>query len=201
MDIQLKNRYYLMRHGESIANKEGLIVSSSKNAINGYGLTTKGADQVLNAALSTRLGNELIIISSDYKRAVETATIMRSVLGISKEITYEPLLRERDFGAWELTEHENYEKIWQQDLTNPEETIKHAETVQQVLDRGLKVIKSLEKTYDDEKILLVGHGDVLQILFAYHHNINPRFHRSLSSIANADIRSLTQLEGLDKELA
>jgi len=201
MNIQLNNRYYLMRHGESVANKEGLIVSASKNALSNYGLTTKGADQVLNAALNTRLGKKIIIVSSDYKRAVETANIMHGVLGVSQTVTLEPLLRERNFGDWELTEHENYEKVWQQDLTNPKQSVNNVETVEQTLNRGLKVIANLEASYENKKILLVGHGDVLQIMFAYHHNINPRFHRSLSSIANADIRSLTQLEILQKELA
>ena len=201
MNIKLNNRYYLMRHGESIANKEGLIVSKSNNALNHYGLTTKGADQVLNAALNTRLGKKIIIVSSDYKRAVETASIMHSVLGASQPVTHEPLLRERNFGDWELTEHENYENVWQQDLTRPEQSVNNVETVEQTLSRGLKVIANLEANYNNEKILLVGHGDVLQIMFAYHHNINPRFHRSLSSIANADIRSLTQLETLQKDLA
>lgn len=201
MNIKLSNRYYLMRHGESIANKEGLIVSSAFNAINRYGLTNKGAQQVLNAALNTRLGSELVIISSDYKRAIETATIMHSVLGATLCVGYEPLLRERDFGDWELGEHENYEKVWQQDLTNPQERINNVETVEETLERGLSVISKLEETFSDKKILLVGHGDVLQILFAYHHNINPRFHRSLNSIANADIRSLKHLEAQHRELA
>ena len=56
-----------MRHGQSTANKQGLIVSAPDNALNDYGLTLNGANQVLEAALNTRLNTNTIIVSSDYK--------------------------------------------------------------------------------------------------------------------------------------
>ena len=198
--FELDNQYYLMRHGQSIANKEGLIVSKPHNAMNGYGLTTKGAEQVLNAALNTRLGRNIVIVSSDYKRAIETANIMHSVLGVTEPVLLEPLLRERDFGNWELTEHDNYDKVWEEDLNNPTQATNNVETVSQTLTRGLNAIEKLEDQYKGKKILLVGHGDVLQILCAHHHDINARFHRSLNSIANADIRSLTQAATMQKTI-
>jgi len=190
MEALLKNKYYLMRHGESIANKQGLIVSSANNAINDYGLTTKGAEQVLKAAFNTRLNKQVIIVSSDYKRAIETANIIHSVLGVENPVVKEPLLRERDFGDWELSDHSNYNDVWQQDLLKPSECVNSVESVKQTLKRGCKVITKLESKYHKETILLVGHGDVLQILFAYYQDIEARFHRSLSCINNADIRSL-----------
>lgn len=187
------NRYYVMRHGESLANRRGLIVSDEKNALNDYGLTARGAEQVMQAALNTRLDRHTIIVSSDFKRAQETAQIIHSVVSFIPDIEYDPLLRERRFGKWELSEQENYHSIWQHDLTHPETVLHGVESVTQTLERGQKVIARLEQTYKDQTILLVGHGDVLQILMAHHHNINPRFHRSLSVMRNADIRALAQL--------
>lgn len=191
---QKQNRYYLMRHGESTANRQGLIVSHPQNAINDYGLTTKGAEQVMNAALSTRLKNDTVIICSDYKRARETAEIVKSILGCSAELHLEPKLRERDFGQWELTDHKNYETVWRNDISHPQKKINDVETVNKVLERCLSVIEDLENKHRNRTILLVGHGDVLQVLLSYQHNIDPRFHRSLSSIGNADIRSLSNLQ-------
>ena len=66
------NRFFLMRHGESVANKRGIITSNEDNALNNFGLTNRGAEQVMNAALNTRLDQETIIVSSDYLRARET---------------------------------------------------------------------------------------------------------------------------------
>ena len=142
----LNNRYYLMRHGESIANKQGLIVSHPNNAVNDFGLTTNGANQVLEAALNTRLTNNTIIVSSDFKRALETAQIMHNVLSLKTPITYTASLRERDFGQWELSDHENYNLIWQQDLENKKVTMaKGVETVEHVLKRSNDAIQTLEK--------------------------------------------------------
>lgn len=36
------NRYHLLRHGESIANRRGLIASRPENALESYGLTPRG---------------------------------------------------------------------------------------------------------------------------------------------------------------
>ena len=189
-----QNRYYLMRHGESLANRRGLIVSHEKNALDNYGLTAKGAEQVMDAAVKTRLNSDTIIVSSDYLRAKETADIVSSVLPCNQPVTYDTRLRERDFGGWELTDHVNYETVWQNDVNSPDRTQHRVEPVDKVLARGLSVLTDLEQKHSNKNILLVGHGDVLQILLAHHHNINPRFHRSLSSIGNADIRSLAKLE-------
>ena len=183
-----------MRHGESLANRRGLIVSYPQNAILDYGLTAKGAEQVMNAALATRLDTNAIIVSSDFLRARETAEIMKSVIGCDQEVIIDIELRERYFGNWEMTDHANYETVWQNDINNPGLSQEEVETVDRVLVRGLSVIERMESAFEGKSILLVGHGDVLQILLSHHHNINPRFHRSLSSIGNADIRSLAKLE-------
>ncbi len=198
---QRNNRYYLMRHGESLANRRGLIVSQPENALNDYGLTPRGSEQVMQASLATRLNSDTVIVSSDFKRAKETAEIMHSVLACNDSIQYKPELRERDFGNLELTDHSSYEQVWKFDVRNPSAVNKGVEPVDDVLKRGLAVIEELDSKYQDRNILLVGHGDVLQILLAHYHHINPRFHRSLSCIGNADIRSLAKLELISRSPA
>ncbi len=188
------NRYYLMRHGESLANRRGLIVSAPENALSDYGLTNKGAEQTLRAALNTRLDRDTVIVSSDYKRAQETAEIMQSVIDCKNKPIFDQRLRERGFGTWELQDHSNYGVIWQNDLSSPNISKNQVETIEETLTRTLNLINQLEQQFSDKNILLVSHGDVLQILFAHHHGINPRFHRSVASINNADIRSLSKLE-------
>lgn len=188
------NQYYLMRHGESLANRRGLIAGQSANALDDYGLTSRGAEQVMKAASNTRLSRDTIIVSSDFKRARETAEIMHNIIDLHEPIKLEPLLRERDFGEWELCDHSNYENVWQNDLSHPEQSKNGVETVYETLARALSGLQVLEERYTSKTILLVGHGDVLQILLTHFHSINPRFHRSLRALANADIRSLAQLE-------
>ena len=107
---------------------------------------------------------------------------------------FEPRLRERDFGDYELREDNNYNDVWKRDVNEPSKLSHNVEPVASVLDRGLEAIADLEANYDHRNILLVGHGDVLQILLSFHHGIHPRFHRSIASVGNADIRSLAKLE-------
>lgn len=183
-----------MRHGESQANRQGLICSSPDNALDEFGLTAKGAEQVMHTALNTRLGTDTLLVTSDFRRARESAEIMKSVLSCTTSTILEPLLRERNFGSLELEDHSNYDSIWQNDVKDPENSFNGVETVGSVLKRGLSTIQKLERNYLNQTILMVGHGDVLQILLSHHHNVNPRFHRSLSSMGNADIRSLSKLE-------
>ena len=186
--MEMHNKYYLMRHGESLANRRGLIVSHPENALLSYGLTAKGAEQVMEAALSTRLGIDTVIVTSDYKRAIDTAEIVHSVLGCTEDLIVEPMLRERNFGQLELTEHSNYEQVWKHDAAKPEVRHNEVELIDEVLQRGVQSILKLEQAYRGRKILMVGHGDVMQILLSHFQGIHPRFHRSISSMANADIR-------------
>ena len=197
MQSQLKNRYYLMRHGESLANRREIIVSHPSNALHEYGLTNLGAEQVLETALQTRLDKHTIVFSSDFKRARESAEIMCGVIDVELALEIDPLLRERDFGEWELKGQKHYETVWQNDLVHADKAPQGVESVIAVANRVAQLIQKLEQRYREQTLLLVGHGDVLQIALALHHNIEPRLHRSLRHMANAELRALAQLD-LDK---
>ena len=187
------NHYFLMRHGESVANHRGLIVSCPDNAVNGYGLTASGARQVTDSALATQLDRRTIIVSSDYLRARQTAELMHEITSAETSVELDPGLRERNFGEWELRGQAAYQTVWKNDLENPNLSIGEVESVADVLDRARKVISRLNGLYQNKSILLVGHGDVLQILLAFHHRLDPRFHRSLTAIKNAEIRILSDV--------
>ena len=75
----LKNHYFALRHGESMANVEGLIVSTPENGVPNYGLSDNGKNQVRQSVTSAKksklLNASTLIISSDFKRARESAEI------------------------------------------------------------------------------------------------------------------------------
>jgi broad specificity phosphatase PhoE len=56
--------------------------------------------------------------------------------------------------------------------------------------RGLDVIEKLERQFDNEVILLVSHGDMLQILLTAFFEIPAEQHRSLPHHKQAEIKSL-----------
>ena len=190
------NRYFAMRHGESIANRQQLVVSHESNALNGYGLTALAAEQVMQSALTTRLKADTIIVSSDYLRAKETADILRTIICAKAKVKLESRLRERDFGEFELGHINAYDKVWHNDELSICDKTMRIESVGSVLTRGLEVITELDQNFNGKDIVIVGHGDVLQILITYYQGFEPKFHRSIASIKNAKIRRLPSLENI-----
>jgi broad specificity phosphatase PhoE len=84
---------------------------------------------------------------------------------------------------------EHYEKIWQRDETG-QQFDDGVEQPQAVLKRGLSVLNRLEQEYKDQVILLISHGDMLQILSTSFAGISPNKHRSLTHHQNAEIKYL-----------
>lgn len=188
--VKLKNRYFVLRHGESKANVQGIILSDPKNVALSCGLTKKGEKQVTNSILKNKdLDRNIIIYSSDFPRAKESATIAKDILKINK-IHFTKLLRERFFGNFEKTSNANYEVVWKYDQNNPDHKIKKVESVNDLLNRTTKLIRYLEKKFQNKKILLVSHGDSLQILQTGFLKICPSNHRQIKYLKIAEIREL-----------
>jgi broad specificity phosphatase PhoE len=119
----IKNKYYLLRHGQSTANVDEIISSARSLAYtNRHGLTSIGYDQGFDSASfliellkeSAKKGDHVVFVSSPLARARETAQACldglfrnatnakqwRDGLGVvvSKHIYYHDLLVERNFG-------------------------------------------------------------------------------------------------------
>jgi len=178
-----------MRHGQSEANVAGLIVSDPAIGCERFGLTEQGRQQVV-ASVTHYTGNHISrIISSDFLRTRQTASLAAETLGLlSPQI--ESGLRERFFGVWEGKSDVNYQKIWQQDQQADKQSIQGIETVHQVRQRGLNLIEKLEQQFQNEVILLVSHGDMLQILLTAFVGIPADQHRTLPHHDQAEIKHL-----------
>ena len=185
---RLNNRYFVMRHGQSKANLAGIIVSRVETDASGdYGLSEAGRDQVLAAARSGQLPAGTLVCSSDFARAVQTARIMAEYLG-SSPVRETAALRERSFGTWEGTSVENYRKVWAADEAAASSN--GVEPPCAVLDRATAFLLELEGQHADRDILLVSHGDTLQILQAGFGRMDPARHRRLPHLETAEIRRM-----------
>ncbi len=187
---RLGNRFSVMRHGQSKANAAGIIVSRIETDRQGdYGLTEHGREQALAAAQGCGLPGDTVIYSSDFARARQTAQIVRECLG-APEVVIAEALRERCFGGWEGSATDNYARVWAADEAGPGQADGDVELVGAVLDRVTAFIAELERTHRGREILLVSHGDTLQILLAGVAGVDPSRHRSLPHLATAEIRPL-----------
>lgn len=187
----LNNRYFCMRHGESIANQQGIIVSKAENGVTGYGLSESGRVQIeqrVKASFNQHVFTK--IISSDFKRARESAEIAQSLLHLKQEIIYSENLRERFFGDFELMPNDCYQTVWDNDAVNSAHNDNNVESADEVMNRTFSLVLNLEKEFNGETFLLVSHGDALQILQAAFHKYPASEHRLLPHLDTAEIREL-----------
>ena len=192
LDIdRLNNRYFAMRHGHSMANQQGIIVSHPDNGRDNYGLSELGRKQVRTSLQqANHLDAGTVIVTSDFKRARETAAIVVEMLACSASLCEEPRLRERDFGELELTADDSYSDVWQQDEVNPDSQARGVESVNQVMGRVSSVVADYETRYSAATVLFVSHGDALQILQTAFARLDASTHRRLEHLHTAEIRQL-----------
>jgi len=189
---QLANRYFIMRHGQSLANLQRVIVSHPKNGVDAYGLSEQGVIQVRESVQSSsRLDSKLLIVSSDFKRARETADIAHELLGSSKPLQFDERLRERNFGEWELTPDSAYPLIWAGDEINSDNDEKGVESPNQVMARVTALVCEYEEKISGVTMLLISHGDALQILQTAFSKQCASEHRRQPHLETAEIRELS----------
>jgi len=194
------NNYFLIRHGHSEANNRGIIISNPETGTIKYGLTENGRKQVTAAAADfsitedqrkdqSQLSPTLIIYSSDFLRTRETAEILKEILHTG-EINYTPLLRERFFGYYDGLDDDQYNEVWIRDKDDENNKINSVESPRQVSNRVESLISMIESKYTGKDILLVSHGDCLQITQTVFENISPAKHRTLNHLNVAEIRKI-----------
>jgi probable phosphoglycerate mutase len=117
------------------------------------------------------------------------------------EVTVAEALRERSFGDLEGDTVASYARVWEADEADEageankadQEGAGHplgVEPAAAVLDRVTALVADLERRHAGRDILLVSHGDTLQILEAGFLRLDPSRHRRLAPLATAEIREL-----------
>ena len=188
---RLRNRYFAMRHGHSIANQQGIIVSHPENGRDRFGLSELGRVQVKESLQDFDLLDvNTIIVSSDFSRARESAEIASNLLDCVAAINFDLRLRERNFGELELSSDSGYENVWREDAVNPDSNHRGVESVNEVMSRVTSVVTEYEDQYSKATILLVSHGDALQILQTAFARMGGSAHRQLDHLHTAQIRQL-----------
>ena len=168
----MKNHIYLARHGQDQDNANGILNGHRDEPLTEIGIAQ--AREVAGKIKEAELKFD-VILSSPLQRAFKTAQIIAETLGAPIPIK-EDLLIERDFGVMtgksvssiiEMcspdvieTEHINY-------FLSPE----GAETFQDLIDRGEKLLDKINKDYDGKNILLVTHGDIGKMIYCAFYDV------------------------------
>ncbi len=163
-------RLYLVRHGETELNKKGCYYGWTDCE-----LTQNGVEQAELLHQSFQKIKLDVTISSDLKRAVNTASIVCD--GKDIEILKDTRLRELNFGAWEGKHYteimqqykENWE-AWTRDWQNAAPI--QGESFTEMCQKVCQCIDELIARYRDKEVLIVTHQGVLRIIITYLLNIS-----------------------------
>jgi broad specificity phosphatase PhoE len=157
----------LVRHGESRWNRAGRVQGQTAHPR----LTRRGRAQA--RALATTLASVGVtrILTSDLRRATQTAALLGLALGIVPEPT--PLLRERHWGTWQGRRRDAAEADAR--TLAPEEPLPGGESVLDVRERAGELLGVLGEPTG--VVVLVTHGDVIASLLGTESAPNASTHR------------------------
>jgi alpha-ribazole phosphatase len=156
-------KIYLIRHGETDYNKKGCYYGWTDCS-----LTELGIEQSVTLKSVFKDIEYDAILSSDLKRAVETALIINE----GKMPIVDNRLRELNFGQWEgksyqevMTQYTERWNSWIEDWTNATPT--EGESVLNMYNRISQFMEETLHKYKGKSIVIVSHNGTLRMLAAY----------------------------------
>ncbi len=178
-----------MRHGRSLANYAGIIISGLEDGTGGWGLAEGSCEDIRFSLKGSGLSRDTVLFSSPFKRALETARCAADYLKV-EEVGIDHNLRERFFGEFDGTDDKNYPRVWLDDGGNPENSRYRVESPREVLHRMINFIHRVDLLYSGRKICLVSHGDPLNILLTHAAGLGVENHRNIVSMKTSELRPL-----------
>lgn len=156
VNLDVKSSWFLIRHGETDWNKEQRTQGHTDNTLN-----ETGKSQAEKAAQSLKNSNIDLIISSNLKRAVETAEIIARATGV--EIMIDENLKERNYGEGEGLLREELKAKYESTKTK-DHKIPGGESYDELLERAWKSFSEHQKAHVHKNVAVVSHGAVIRAL-------------------------------------
>lgn len=166
-------KIYLARHGQNVDNANGIL-----NGHRDLPLTELGRQQAEELARVIKdLGIKFdCVYTSPLSRAVDTALVTTTLLGLSKPVVM-PSLIERDFGIM------TGKKIAEIDTLCSPHIVKTgtvtyflcpegAETFPTLLKRAQLVLDGVRRSHVSGSVLLFGHGDFGKMLYCAYYDLD-----------------------------
>lgn len=149
---------YIVRHGETEQNAEGLLQGKS-----GGNLNKKGIEQARLTALALRNKDITAIHSSNLDRALDTALIISDLIGAV--LIPENQLRERNLGNLELKSWDDYLQAQQASGQSHEEfKPEGGESLLEMQIRLKPFLEEISGPYQRTNLLIVGHNALNSVI-------------------------------------
>ena len=170
MNLNLKNRYFFLRHGQNNhqAEHQGIIYHWP-DGNPPYYLTEQGKEEAKKAGELLKQDKIDCLFCSDILRCRETAKIVSEIIGYDKEkIVYDTRLRDLNWGAFGGKTKEEYWNFYNNDRIKAFDTaIPEGESWNQCKERMINLLNEIEEEFQNKNILIVSHGDPLWLLEGY----------------------------------
>ena len=163
-----KTQIYLIRHGESQANEQGIFLGQTD-----MDLTDKGRQQAKKTAEYLRNVKVDVIYSSDLSRAYHTAEATAAIVGLP--IIKEKALREISCGEWDRQPFsllkEKYPQsyqLWLQDIghSRPDS----GESVKELQERIVEALKKIVEENIGKSVFVFTHATPIRVFAAFCEN-------------------------------
>ena len=170
MNTELKNKYFLLRHGKNIHQTE------KKDIVYDWPDDNPPCVLIEDGIAEARAAGEILknkaielIFCSDVCRTSQTAKIVSAIIGFDEsKIVYDKRLRDINWGifggknktqAWEFYDGEPMKKF--------EMPVPEGESWNECKSRMVEILDELEHEFENKTILIVSHGDPLWLLESY----------------------------------
>lgn len=159
--------FYFVRHGKTEINESGCFNGGTVDSP----LTKAGKEETAGIAEYLADTEFAKIYSSPLPRAQTTAKIIveQNKFASVNEITIEDRFREMNLGDWDGTpvesqkNHPEFDHYFHRpDLFDAAAV--HAESFQEIIDRGEAALKDITEAYPHDKVMVVSHGLILTFL-------------------------------------
>lgn len=146
-------KIYVIRHGQSQANADGIIADGDTP------LTQLGIEEAKNAAQSLPSTIKHFYVST-FNRAKHTADILNE--GLNVPVTFHDELKEVSFGELEGTPY--LDEYKEKHRAQAYDWRPSGESFDEVKERVLKVLEKIKNESNDEEALIVAHGGIIRLL-------------------------------------
>lgn len=176
-------KIYIIRHGETDMNRQGLFQGQSNIALNSHGM-----EQASLLSFSLKDSKLDYIYSSPLDRAIQTAKAINKYH--NAEIIINKDIIERSLGELEGKKYSdlNLPDLWSHilNLNNITDSSYGVETLQHMLDRAYNFLDMLIKKYKniDANVLISSHGSFIVALLLILGEIDPSFPLSEVKLPN-----------------
>jgi broad specificity phosphatase PhoE len=161
--MKLKNKYFLLRHGQTVYQRYGIRVNYPEGSDHTLGITPEGREMIKKSAEQLKPENIDLIFASPFLRTKQSAEIAGEIFGI-KEINYDKRLVDIDMGVFAGKTYEEYEKFFVEKRERFIKKPEGSETWNEIIDRLKSFLAEVEQKHKNKNILVVSHADPIWLL-------------------------------------